>query len=108
MFLRVDLDHSNEERNPFVAHVAAQMKSYVPFSRTQGYEAIHDDATTFNGKQGLPRFSDVTQIEAQTGARVAFGISNSNLSALNEVRQISNFWESEAIPSLLNRPACAE
>lgn len=70
-----------------MARVAAQMESYVPFSRTQGYEAIHDDATSFNGKQGLPRFSDVTQIEAQPGARVAFGISNSHLSALNEVRQ---------------------
>jgi len=91
-----------------VAHVAPQMKSYVPFSRTQGYEAIHDNATSSNGKQSLPRFSDVTQIEAQPGARVAFGISNSDLSALNEVRQIRNFWTSEALPSLLKRPARAE
>ncbi|DBB05302.1 TPA: hypothetical protein ACH3X3_010532 [Trebouxia sp. C0006] len=60
------------------------MKSYVPFSRAQGYEAIHDDATTSNGKQGLPRFSDVTQIEAQSGARAAFGISKTDLSAINE------------------------
>ena len=66
------------------------MKSYVPFSRTQGYEAIHDDGTTSNGKQGLPRFSDVTQIEAQSGARAAFGVSKTDLSALNEVRQIRN------------------
>jgi len=80
------------------------MTSYVPFSRTEGYEANHDDAATSNGKQGLPRFSDVTQIEAQSGARVAFGISNPDLSALNEVRQIRHLCTSEVIPSLLKRP----
>lgn len=80
------------------------MKSYVPFSRTQGYEAIHDNATTSNGKQSLPRFSDVTQIEAPSGARVAFGISNLDLSALNEVRQVKNICTREAMPSLLKRP----
>ncbi len=84
------------------------MKSYVPISRTQGYEAIHDDATTSNGKQGLPRFSDVTQIEAQSGTRAAFGISTTALSALNEVMQSKNLWTSQAVPSLLKRPACAE
>ncbi|DBB01465.1 TPA: hypothetical protein ACH3X1_000121 [Trebouxia sp. C0004] len=56
----------------------------MPFSRTQGYEAIHDDPATSSGKQSLPRFSNVTQIEAQPGARVTFGISNPDLSALNE------------------------
>ena len=94
------LDHSHKEKNQFLAHVASQMKSYVPFSRTQGYEAIHDDATTSNGKQGLPRFSDVTQIEAQSGARAAFGISTTALSALNEVMQSKNLWTSQAVPAL--------
>ncbi len=108
LLLRVYLDHSNEERNQFLAHVASRMKSYVPFSRAQGYEAIHDDATTSNGKQGLPRFSDVTQIEAQSGARAAFGISKTDLSAINEVTPSRDFWTSQAVPSLLKRPACAE
>ncbi len=108
LLLRVYLDHSHKDKNQLLAHVASQMKSYVPFSRTQGYEAIHDDATTSNGKQGLPRFSDVTQIEAQSGARAAFGIRTTALSALNEVMQSKNMWTSQAVPSLLKRPACAE
>lgn len=61
------------------------MKSYVPFSRTKGYEAIHEGASTSQGKVGLPRFSDATQIETQPRSRVAFGVSGVDLSALNEV-----------------------
>ena len=60
------------------------MKSYVPFSRTQGYEAIEDGAST-SQKQGLPRFADVTQIETQSRSSVSFGISGTDLSSLNEV-----------------------
>ena len=64
------------------------MKSYVPFSRTKGYEAIEDKASTSQSKPGLPRFADVSQIETPTQSRpsVTFGISGADLSNLNEVR----------------------
>ena len=61
------------------------MRNYVPFSRTKGYEAIELGASTSQGKPGLPRFADVTQVETQSRSSVAFGISAIDLSTLNEV-----------------------
>ena len=62
------------------------MKSYVPFSRTKGYEAIELDASTSQSKPGIHRFADATQIETQPRSSVSFGISGTDLSNLNEVR----------------------
>ena len=61
------------------------MRSYVPFSRTKGYEAIELGASTSQSKPGLPRFADITQVGTQSRSSVAFGVSGTDLSNLNEV-----------------------
>ena len=74
------------------------MSNFIPFNRTRGYESIND-GTASQRKPGLPRFADATNTQKQTfrGSTVAFGVSNADLCALNEVQDAKMYFAIEVL-----------